>query len=154
MVTRRSLLPRLCSALTLTVVMTAPRLASAQPAVPPPPAFTLSDAVQRGLAHAPNIRGAEAAVTGAEASVQGAKQLPNPTFSVEAENVMGSGPYSRFGASETTYSLSMPLELGGKRAARTRTALAEQAYARIGSDVARAEAALTVTQAFVALAAG
>jgi len=91
---------------------------------------------------------------GAEASVQGAKQLPNPTLSVEAENVMGSGPYSRFGASETTYSLSMPLELGGKRAARTRTALAEQAYVRIGSDVARAEAALKVTQAFIALAAG
>lgn len=89
----------------------------------------------------------------AEASVQGSKQLPNPTLSVEMENVMGSGPYSRFGASETTYSLSMPLELGGKRAARTRTAQAGQTYAQVGSAITRAEAALKVTRAFIALAA-
>jgi len=147
-------LPRLCSAITVIAVLVAGSLAHAQITVTSSNTLTLSDAVRQGLMHAPAIRGAEAAVTAAEAGVEGARQLLNPTLSVEAENVMGSGPYSRFGASETTYSLSMPLELGGKRAARARTALAEQTYARIGSDVAKAETVLKVTQAFVALAAG
>ena len=146
-------LPRFCSAITVFAVLVVGSLAHAQSTVPSSSTLTLSDAVRQGLTYAPAIRGAEAAITAAEASVQGSKQLPNPTLSVEVENVMGSGPYSRFGASETTYSLSMPLELGGKRAVRTRVAQAEQAYVQVGSNAARAEAALKVTQAFIALAA-
>lgn len=154
MVRRALFMTRLCPALTLTVVLTATPWAHAQPAVLPLDVLTLSEAIRHALGHAPAIHGAEAAVAAAEAGVLGAQQLPNPTLSVEVENVMGSGPYSRFGASETTYSLSMPLEVSGRRAAQTRAALAEQAYARVGFDAAKSAAALKVTQAFIALAAG
>lgn len=150
----RARVTRLCPALTLTVALAATPLAHAQPAVPSLDLLTLSEAVRHALSHAPVIRGAEAAVSAAEAGVLGAQQLPNPTLSVEVENVMGSGPYSRFDASETTYALSMPLEVSGKRAAQTRAALAEHAYARVGFDAARSAASLKATQAFIALAAG
>lgn len=145
---------RLSATLTVTALSAAALPAHAQPAATPSTVLTLGDAVRHGLAHAPAVRGAAAAIAAAEAGAQGARLLPNPTFSVEAENVFGSGPYARLGRSETTYTLSMPLELGGKRAARTRVALAEGVYARVGADAARAEAALKVTQAFIALAAG
>ena len=158
MIPRSPILLRLCSALTASAALAASLPAHGQavptPSTAPSATLTLSDALRQALAKAPAVRGAEAAATAAEAGVQAARLLPNPTLSIEAENVMGSGPYARFGASETTYTLSMPLELGGKRAARTRVALAEQAGARVGADVARADLALQVTQAFIALVAG
>lgn len=143
------LLLRLQPVLIVTVALAAALPAYGQPAAQ----LTLGAAVRQAVARAPALRGAEAAVAAAQAGVESARQLPNPTLSVEAENVLGSGPYARLGGGETTVSLSMPLELGGKRTARTRVALAEQHGARIDADAARAEAALQVTQAFIALAA-
>ncbi|RZA26247.1 MAG: TolC family protein, partial [Lysobacteraceae bacterium] len=144
------LLFRACPALTVTAALAAPLPAFGQPAAQ----LTLGAAVRQVLAQAPALRGAEATVAAAQADVDAARQLPNPTLSVDVENVLGSGPYARFNGSETTYALSMPLELGGKRAARTRVALAGQHGARIEAEAAKAEAALKVTQAFIALAAG
>lgn len=67
--------------------------------------------------------------------------------------MLGTGRYARLGASETTYSLSMPVELGGKRAARTRVAQADQSVAAFGTTAAKADLTLKVTQAFIATAA-
>jgi cobalt-zinc-cadmium efflux system outer membrane protein len=117
------------------------------------PAMTLRDAVARAQKSAPGVRSAEASAAGAAASVQGAQLLPNPTLSVEAENILGTGRYARYGGSETTYSVAMPLELGGKRDARTRVAQAEQSVAQVGVTVAMADLTLKVTQAFIAVAA-
>ncbi|WP_264830118.1 TolC family protein, partial [Klebsiella aerogenes] len=39
-------------------------------------------------------------------------------MSVQAENIAGSAPYSRFDAAETTLQINQPFELGGKRFAR------------------------------------
>jgi cobalt-zinc-cadmium efflux system outer membrane protein len=116
--------------------------------------LTLSQAIARALGIAPGLRSAEASVGASEAAVQAARLLPNPTLSVEAENVLGTGRYARFGESETTFSVSMPLELGGKRAARTRVAQAEEATARVGVNATRVDLTLRITQAFIAAVAG
>lgn len=115
--------------------------------------LTLSKALEMAQLHAPAIEESQASVRAADANMQQAGLLPNPTLTVEAENVMGSGRYARFGEAETTYSLSMPLELGGKRAARVRVAQAERAYVGIGAAAAKAELTMRTTQAFIAVAA-
>lgn len=115
--------------------------------------LTLAEAVARARTQAPQLRGADAAMRAADANVQLSGLRPNPTLSVEAENVMGSGRYSGFGGGEKTVSLSMPLELGGKRGARVRVAQAERDAAGIGARSAEADLTLQVTEAFVNLAA-
>lgn len=117
------------------------------------PALTLREAVAKARLHAPALLGADAAVRAAEASVQLSGLRPNPTLSLEADNVMGSGRYTGFGGGEKTVSLSIPLELGGKRQARVGVARAERAAAEIGAKAADADLTLQVTEAFVSLAA-
>lgn len=119
-----------------------------------PAALTLGEAIARAQQSAPSMQGAEASLRAATAGVQLAGQRPNPTLSVEAENIAGSGRYAGFGGSDRTVSLSVPLELGGKRAARIRAAEAEREYATAGAGIARADLTLATTQAFIAAAAG
>lgn len=127
--------------------------ANAQPALAETPALTLGDAVQKALAQAPQVQGADAALRAADANVQLSGLRPNPTLSIEAENVMGSGRYTGFGGGEKTIAFSVPLELGGKRQARVRVAQAERAAAGIGTRTAQADLTLQVTEAFIGLAA-
>jgi cobalt-zinc-cadmium efflux system outer membrane protein len=115
--------------------------------------LTLRDAIARAQAHAPSLQSAKASLDVADANLSSAGLLPNPTVSVESENIAGTGRYTGFGASETTYSLSMPLELGGKRAARVRVAEAERTGAVTGVTAAKADLTLRITQAFITLAA-
>lgn len=119
-----------------------------------PVALTLGEAIARAQASAPSMQGADASLRAAGAGVELAGQRPNPTMTVEAENVAGSGRYAGFGGSDRTVSLSVPLELGGKRAARIRVAEAEREYATAGAGIARADLTLATTQAFIAAAAG
>ena len=116
-------------------------------------ALTLREAVAKAQLQAPALQGADAAVRAADANIQLSGLRPNPTLSVEAENVMGSGRYRGFGGGEKTASLSMPLELGGKRHARMGVAQAERTAAGIGARAAQADLTLQVTEAFVNLAA-
>lgn len=126
---------------------------TAQPVLAQGPALTLSGAVTKALAQAPHVQGADAALRAADANVQLSGLRPNPTLSVEAENVMGSGRYAGFGGGEKTIAFSLPLELGGKRQARVRVAQAERAAAGIGTRTAQADLTLQVTEAFISLAA-
>lgn len=116
-------------------------------------ALRLGDAVAKARLQAPALQGADAAVRAAEANVQLSGLRPNPTLSVEAENVMGSGRYTGFGGGEKTVSFSIPLELGGKRQARVGVARAESIAAGIGAKASQADLTLQVTEAFVSLAA-
>lgn len=127
--------------------------AAARPALAEVVALTLSEAVAKAQLQAPHLQGASAALRAADANMQLSGLRPNPTLSVEADNVMGSGRYAGFGAGEKTVSLSMPLELAGKRGARVRVAEAERTVAAIGVRTAQADATLRVTEAFIALAA-
>ncbi|MGX4641242.1 TolC family protein [Massilia sp. SYSU DXS3249] len=123
------------------------------PAMAEGTALTLAEAIARARSQAPQLQSADAALRAADANVGLSSLRPNPTLSVEAENVLGSGRYAGFGGGEKTLSLSMPMELGGKRGARVRVAEAERSAARIGTQVAQADLTLQITEAFVTLAA-
>lgn len=77
----------------------------------------------------------------AEARVRQARVRPNPTVSLEAENVLGSGPFSGFSGADTTVSVSQDLELFGRRGARIDAARADARTATLRRDLAMADAA-------------
>lgn len=83
--------------------------------------LSLRDAVAAALRGSPSLAGFSYAVRAAEARAVQAGRLPNPTFEVEAENVLSDGD-----ASETTALLSQLFQLGGDRRARVRAARAER----------------------------
>ncbi|WP_166654255.1 TolC family protein [Tahibacter aquaticus] len=133
--------------------------ARAADAAPPPDVgaetpLTLQETLRRVAEQGPQSALADATLRSAEANVGVARQLPNPTLSVEAENIGGTGAYSGGQLRETTTSLAWPLELGGKRAARVRAAEAERTAAVLGADAARADAVLQATEIFIEAAAG
>ncbi|MDV3458249.1 TolC family protein [Sphingomonas sp. HF-S4] len=126
----------------------------------PPPAaeptgetLTLDRALELAGATAPGVEAATAGVRAAEAQRRAAGLRPNPSINVEAENVIGTGPYSGLSSAETTVGMSLPLELGGKRSARIGVADAQTARARLEVITAQADLRLKVTQAFVEAAA-
>jgi cobalt-zinc-cadmium efflux system outer membrane protein len=81
-------------------------------------------------ASAPRLALGIAETRAAEGQAVQAAARPNPTLGLVVENAAGSGPYRDFGAAETTLSIEQPLELGGKRAARTSAAQADLAAAQ------------------------
>lgn len=99
--------------------------------------------------HAPAQLAAEAGLRAAEANLSTANSRPNPTLTYENENVLGSGRYAGFGGGERTLSLSVPIELGGKRKARRTVAEADRAVAGLGIAVTRADITQRATEAFV-----
>lgn len=115
--------------------------------------LTLSQAIAHAQERAPALRGADASARAADAGVAVAGMRPNPTLSVDAENVFGSGRYAGFRGAERTVSLSVPLELGGKRQSRINVAQGERSAAGVGLAAARADVTHRVTEAFVLLAA-
>lgn len=117
--------------------------------------LTLEEAVRRAGATSPANEVAALGVEAAEAERRVAALRPNPSINADVENVIGTGPYRGAGEAETTISFALPLELGGKRAARIGVAEAQTARARIDRQAATADLRLLVTQAYIAaLAAG
>lgn len=128
---------------------------AAQAQTPPMPVaaddvMTLTDALRQADATVPTLEVAQAAVDAAQAQRRVAAMRPNPTVSVETENVVGTGPYRGFDQSETTVGFALPLELGGKRSARIGVAEAQTDRARIDAVAATADLRLNVTQSYIA----
>jgi cobalt-zinc-cadmium efflux system outer membrane protein len=92
-----------------------------------PPFPTL---LKQAQASAPRLALGVAETRAAEGQAVQAAARPNPTLGLVVENAAGSGPYKDFSRAETTLSIEQPLELGGKRAARTSAAQADLAAAR------------------------
>lgn len=118
-------------------------------------ALTLSTAVQIALTHSPRLQSAKAAQAASQGERQQAELWQNPEIEITAENLAGNGAYKGLGSAEITYGVSQPLEIGGKRSARTALAqynvsLAEYDYQAVALDVVR-----ETTVAFIeAVAAG
>ncbi|ATY31133.1 TolC family protein [Sphingomonas psychrotolerans] len=93
---------------------------------------------------------ASAGVRAADAQRRAAALRPNPSINVEAENVIGNGAYSGLSSAETTVGMSLPLELGGKGAARVRVAEAQAdlrlKVTRAFNDSAAAERRLVIVR--------
>lgn len=117
--------------------------------------------LKQAQAAAPRLALGAAETRAAEGQAVQAAARPNPTLGLTVENAAGSGPYEDFGRAETTLSIEQPLELGGKRAARTSAAQADlaaaQARAALGQvdfarDLALAYAAAEAAQQRLAIA--
>ena len=111
--------------------------------------ITLDEAIAKAIDAAPSIRASEAAVAAAQAGRVQAGVRPNPTVTVEGENLVGSGPYNVFGQAEITGTYSQTIERGGKRDARIAYAERDIGVAEASSRVARLELVSAVQRAFL-----
>ena len=115
------------------VVATTITLASPASAEPAPPYETLIEYLDQS----PVTLEAEALLDAANARAHQARALPNPSVSLEAENIYGDTPFSGYDAAESTFSISQPLELWGQRGARIDAARAEAEAAALRRDQSR-----------------
>ena len=111
--------------------------------------ISLDEAIAKAIEAAPSIRANEAAVAAAQAGRVQAGVRPNPTVTVEGENLVGSGPYNVFGQAEITGTYSQTIERGGKRDARVTYAERDIGVAEASSRVARLELVSAVQRAFL-----
>lgn len=110
--------------------------------------LTLEEAISAAQASSPTSAAAAAGLDIVEAQRRLARLRPNPSLDVVAENVGGSGAYRGLDVTETTLSLAVPIERGGKRSARIAVAEAQGGRAQLGAVIAAADLRLTVTQAY------
>lgn len=113
-------------------------------------ALARSGVEQEGAAPTnPRISGPRQDVAAAAALVDQADTRPNPSISLEAENVAGTGVFSGLDATEYSLTANLPIELGGKRRARVQTAQAEFAATQLRGEMAVAELGWMVRQRYV-----
>lgn len=112
------------------------------------PAPTFGALLARARESAPLIAQSQAEIARAEGLARQAGARPNPVFGIGVENFGGSAPYGRFATAETTASLELPLELGGKRPARIAAGRAGVAAARAQFEVAANDYAFSLAQTY------
>ncbi|MBY0563706.1 MAG: TolC family protein [Hyphomonadaceae bacterium] len=100
-------------------------------------ALSLSEALRLARQADPRLRAAEAGVDAAEAGIRQARARPNPTLGLEVENFGGQDSLRGFDGSESTFSLSQPIERGGRRQARVAVATQERSAAETDALIAR-----------------
>ncbi len=110
---------------------------------------SLDQAVAKALEAAPLLRAQESTIAAARAGKTQADIRPNPSITVEAENFVGTGPYSVLRRAEFTATYSQPIERGGKRAARVDLAEKEIGVASASAEVTRLELAAAVQRSFL-----
>ncbi|MCU0729056.1 MAG: TolC family protein [Sphingopyxis sp.] len=121
--------------------------AIAVPALAEP--ITLEQAVARAIAAAPQNAADDAAVDAARGARNQAGVRPNPVVAVEAENAIGTGPYTVLGQAEITATYSQTIERGGRRQARVALAEREIGVAEAVGGVNRLNIAAQVQRAFM-----
>ncbi|WP_225011144.1 TolC family protein [Novosphingobium percolationis] len=141
----------------LLAVTSCASIAQAQTATSPPsanqPVFTLDRARTIAGGSSPSIDAASADLRAAGAARTIAGLRPNPEIQVQTENVAGSGDYRGLRSAETTASLALPIELGGKRSARIAVADSRSNRARIDAAIALADLNLRISQTYIEAAA-
>ncbi|KQZ27918.1 TolC family protein [Caulobacter sp. Root1472] len=110
------------------------------------PAFP--DLLKQAQASAPRLALGAAEARAAAGQAAQAAVRPNPTLGLTVENAAGSGPYKDFGGAETTLSIDQPLELGGKRGARTSAARADLAAAQARASLGEVDFARDLALAY------
>lgn len=111
--------------------------------------LTLEQAVAKAAEAAPILKANDAAIAAARAGRMQADVRPNPSVTIEAENFVGTGPYSVLGQAEISGVYSQPIERGGKRAARVALAERDIGVAQASSYVTRLDLAAAVERAFI-----
>ncbi|MNU68261.1 Nickel and cobalt resistance protein CnrC precursor [compost metagenome] len=104
------------------------------------PAPSFAELLSR-LDQTPATLEADALTQAAEARVRQAGVRPNPMLGLEADSLLGTGPYAGTANAEATLSISQDLELWGRRAARVEAARADAGAAARQRDLAVVDAA-------------
>ena len=89
-----------------------------------PNSLTLSHAIELALQHNQILSASQSAVMARRSLARLAGARPNPTLTLEAENVGGTGPLQDFDSGEFTAGIAQVVELGGKRSRRIGAAMA------------------------------
>lgn len=116
-------------------------------------ALTLEQALSMAGATSPSLDAAEADLRAAAAARTVAGLRPNPEVTVDAENVAGSGIYRGTQSLETTTSIALPIELGGKRSARIGVADARSRRVMVQAAITQADLRFNVVQSYAEAAA-
>jgi cobalt-zinc-cadmium efflux system outer membrane protein len=124
-------------------------VATQQTAVEPNGVVTLRDALAIALARNPELGIFPYDLRAADARLLQAGLRPNPQLAIEVEDVGGRGERSGFDAAQTTVGIDQPVELGGKRAQRTRVASLDRELVLWDYKAARLDVLHDVTRAFV-----
>ena len=114
-----------------------------------PGPLSLRDAIALALMGNPHFRASSWEVRAAEARRLQASLLPNPEVGVEVEEIEGDRHGLR--ESEQVYSVGQLIQLGGKRAKRTRVAEFERQVAGWEYEAQRLDVLTDVAEAFVAV---
>ncbi|MGB4107821.1 MAG: TolC family protein [Alphaproteobacteria bacterium] len=120
---------------------------------PMPAALALDQAIAWALEKSPVLA---ASASRAEAAASGQLQagaLPNPEFSIEAENIYGDDNFEGMDSAEITYGVEQLVELPGKRGSRVGIAESEKARAHYQRDAAQLDLIRDVTTAYAELVA-
>jgi cobalt-zinc-cadmium efflux system outer membrane protein len=115
----------------------------------PSGAITLRTALSFALINNPELAAFSREIRAGEARTLQAGLRPNPEVEIEIEEFGGSGELSGFDAAATTIQLSQLVELGGKRAKRTRLAALGRDIAGWDYEAKRFDVSTDVTKAFV-----
>lgn len=104
--------------------------------------LSLDSAIHQTLAYSPKLKAARENINASRGSHLQSTQIPNPEFSAEAENILGSGSSRGLSEAEITLGIAQPIEMGGKRDARRKAAddqisLAELQYRAAALDTIR-----------------
>jgi cobalt-zinc-cadmium efflux system outer membrane protein len=158
-----------CSTLMATVLATLIVSSGARPAaVPPPPrpapetearapepngVITLRDVLALALARNPQLGVYPYDFRAADALILQAGLRPNPELGVTLEEFGGRGEQRSFEGAETTAEVAQPIELGGKRAGRTRVAALDKELVQWDYKAARLDVMRETTRAFVTVLA-
>jgi cobalt-zinc-cadmium efflux system outer membrane protein len=115
--------------------------------------ITWRDAMALTLARNPDLAVFPYELRAADARVLQARLRPNPQLQVEIEDVGGRRERSGFDAAQTTIEIGQPIELGGKRAGRTRVASLDKELVQWDYKAARLDVMRDAARAFVAVLA-
>ena len=111
--------------------------------------LTLADALRAAVSRSPALATFSWEVRARDAELLQAGAIPNPELETEIEDFAGSGERRGFRGSQTTVSFAQLIELGGKRAKRTRVRSLERDLAGWDFEAARLSVLTETTKAFV-----
>ena len=88
--------------------------------------LTFQKAIDMAYKNNPRIQSQIAQIQHAQGQVIQSTRPPNPSISIEFENIAGTGAYNNFNSAESTFTIQQPIPLGGRLKAQGQAALKYQ----------------------------
>lgn len=117
------------------------------------PAITLREALDRTLQSNPDLAAYQFVLKAQDGRITQAGLKPNPTFTADLENVLGTGATKGVDAAELTLGLSQLIELGGLRDKRVASAQLAREGLEVEGHIARLDTVAETARRFVNLVA-